>query len=193
MDLEDIAKHYEKMSDSQFINLITTRGAGLRSEVYDLINNEIKKRNLNPKLFDSIEVQKKEFSLEEIEKYAELLRKLPCPECGSIDQNLNGTIIYTVKSFILFSIYNTDYFIACPQCLNKKNNKAMLSTFLLGWWGFPWGFFKTPLYIYRNYKSKKENKWSVPNNAILSYTLENIGKIEAYKDNKQKLINIINS
>ena len=193
MDLEDIAKHYEKMSDSQFINLITTRGAGLRSEVYDLINNEIKKRNLNPKLFDSVEVQKKEFSLEEIEKYAELLRKLPCPECGSIDQNLNGTIIYTVKSFILFSIYNTDYFIACPQCLNKKNNKAMLSTFLLGWWGFPWGFFKTPLYIYRNYKSKKENKWSVPNNAILSYTLENIGKIEAYKDNKQKLINIINS
>lgn len=193
MDLEDIAKHYEKMSDSQFINLITTRGAGLRSEFYDLINNEIKKRNLNPKLFDSIEVQKKEFSLEEIEKYAELLRKLPCPECGSIDQNLNGTIIYTVKSFILFSIYNTDYFIACPQCLNKKNNKAMLSTFLLGWWGFPWGFFKTPLYIYRNYKSKKENKWSVPNNAILSYTLENIGKIEAYKDNKQKLINIINS
>lgn len=193
MDLEDIAKHYEKMSDSQFINLITTRGAGLRSEVYDLINNEIKKRNLNPKLFDSIEVQKKEFSLEEIEKYAELLRKLPCPECGSIDQNLNGTIIYTVKSFILFSINNTDYFIACPQCLNKKNNKAMLSTFLLGWWGFPWGFFKTPLYIYRNYKSKEENKWSVPNNAILSYTLENIGKIEAYKDNKQKLINIINS
>ena len=133
MDLEDIAKHYEKMSDSQFINLITTRGAGLRSEVYDLINNEIKKRNLNPKLFDSIKVQKKEFSLEEIEKYAELLRKLPCPECGSIGQNLNGTIIYTVKSFILFSIYNTDYFIACPQCLNKKNNKAMLSTFLLGW------------------------------------------------------------
>ncbi len=61
MDLEDIAKHYEKMSDSQFINLITTRGAGLRSEVYDLINNDIKKRNLNPKLFDSIEVQKKNF------------------------------------------------------------------------------------------------------------------------------------
>ena len=193
MDLEDIAKHYEKMSDSQFINLITTRSAGLRPEVYDLINNEIKKRNLNPQLFDSIMVQNKEFSIEEIEEYANLLRNLPCPGCGSIDQKLNGTITHTIKSFILFSIYNANYFIACPKCLNKKNNKAMLSTSLLGWWGFPWGFFKTPLYIYRNYKNKKENKWSNPNNAILSYTLENIGKIEAYKDNKKMLINIINS
>lgn len=193
MDLEDIAKHYEKMSDNQFINLITTRGSGLRLEVYDLIKKEIKKRNLNPKLFDSIEVQNKEFSSEEIEYYAELLRNLPCTECGSTHQKLNGTIIYTVKSFILFSINNTECFIACPQCLNKKNNKAMLSTSLLGWWGFPSGFFKTPVYIYRNYKVKKENKWNIPNNALLSFTLENIGKIEAYKDNKEKLIKIINS
>lgn len=81
--------------------------------------------------------------------------------------------------------------IACPNCLNKQNNKALISTILLGWWAIPWGILKTPLYIYRNFKSKKENKLNVSNATLLAFTLEHVGEIETYKNNQELLKQII--
>lgn len=191
MDLEDIRKHYEKMSDNRFIKLLTTNARGLRPEVYEIIKKEIKKRKLNPDLFEAVLAQNKEYSLEEIEVYAELIRKLPCPVCESSNEKLNGTSVYTVKSFLLFTYTNTESMIACPNCLNKQNNKALISTILLGWWAIPWGILKTPLYIYRNFKSKKENKLNVSNATLLAFTLEHVGEIETYKNNQELLKQII--
>lgn len=54
-----------------------------------------------------------------------------------------------------------------------------------------WGFLKTPLYIYRNYKEKKENRLKESNNALIAFVLEHIGEIEAYKDDKEQLQYII--
>lgn len=191
MDLEDIRKHYEKMSDNRFIKLLTTNARGLRPEVYEIIKKEIKKRKLSPDLFEAVLAQNKEYSLEEIEVYAELIRKLPCPVCESSNEKLNGTSVYTVKSFLLFTYTNTESMIACPNCLNKQNNKALISTILLGWWAIPWGILKTPLYIYRNFKSKKENKLNVSNATLLAFTLEHVGEIETYKNNQELLKQII--
>ncbi len=191
MDLEDIRKHYEKMSDNRFIKLLTTNAHGLRPEVYEIIKKEIKKRKLSPDLFEAVLAQNKEYSLEEIEVYAELIRKLPCPVCESSNEKLNGTSVYTVKSFLLFTYTNTESMIACPNCLNKQNNKALISTILLGWWAIPWGILKTPLYIYRNFKSKKENKLNVSNATLLAFTLEHVGEIETYKNNQELLKQII--
>jgi len=191
MDLEDIRKHYEKMSDNRFIKLLTTNAHGLRPEVYEIIKKEIKKRKLSPDLFEAVLVQNKEYSLEEIEVYAELIRKLPCPVCENSNEKLNGTSVYTVKSFLLFTYTNTESMIACPNCLNKQNNKALISTILLGWWAIPWGILKTPLYIYRNFKSKKENKLNVSNATLLAFTLEHVGEIETYKNNQELLKQII--
>lgn len=191
MDLEDIRKHYEKMSDNRFIKLLTTNAHGLRPEVYEIIKKEIKKRKLSTDLFEAVLVQNKEYSLEEIEVYAELIKKLPCPVCESSNEKLNGTSVYTVKSFLLFTYTNTESMIACPNCLNKQNNKALISTILLGWWAIPWGILKTPLYIYRNFKSKKENKLNVSNATLLAFTLEHVGEIETYKNNQELLKQII--
>lgn len=191
MDLEDIRKHYEKMSDNRFIKLLTTNARGLRPEVYEIIKKEIKKRKLSPDLFEAVLAQNKEYSLEEIEVYAELIRKLPCPVCENSNEKLNGTSVYTVKSFLLFTYTNTESMIACPNCLNKQNNKALISTILLGWWAIPWGILKTPLYIYRNFKSKKENKLNVSNATLLAFTLEHVGEIETYKNNQELLKQII--
>src|SRR5690606_20398575 len=191
MDLEDIRKHYEKMSDNRFIKLLTTNAHGLRPEVYEIIKKEIKKRKLSPDLFEAVLAQNKEYSLEEIEVYAELIRKLPCPVCENSNEKLNGTSVYTVKSFLLFTYTNTESMIACPNCLNKQNNKALISTILLGWWAIPWGILKTPLYIYRNFKSKKENKLNVSNATLLAFTLEHVDEIETYKNNQELLKQII--
>lgn len=134
MDLEDIRKHYERMSDSQLILVLTTNARGIRPEVFDIIEKELKKRKLNPNLLDGALAQNKEYSLEEIESYSELLRELACPICKRKELKLNGTICYTVTSFIVFTSARAEPIIACPNCLDKKNNNAMISTVFLGWW-----------------------------------------------------------
>ena len=45
--------------------------------------------------------------------------------------------------------------------------------------------------IYNNIKEKKQNRISEPNETLLSFTLENIGQIVTYKDDTQKLKQII--
>lgn len=193
MDIKDIEKNYERMSDSEIIRIATTDTYGLRPEVFGIIENEINKRNLNPEILKGAIAQNKEYSIEEIETYSKLLRDLPCPVCDKNDEKLNGTISHTVKSFIFFTSSETEPTIACPNCLDKKNNNAMLSTVLLGWWGIPWGLFKTPVYIYRNFKAKQQNRLENSNEALLSYTLGNIGEIETYKDDKERLLDILKS
>jgi hypothetical protein len=192
-DLKLIAENYARMSDAELERIATTDTHGLRPEVYEIIENEIKKRNLNPNLISGAKAQNKEYTIEELESYSKLLRDLPCPICGNQTEKLNGTVSYTVKSFLLFTSYGAEPTVACGSCLDKKNNDAILSTVLLGWWGIPWGVLKTPVYIYKNIQAKKENKLEYSNNTLLSFTLGNIGEIETYKEDKERLKQIIRS
>jgi hypothetical protein len=191
MEIEDIKKYYEKLPDSEIIRISTSDAQGLRPEVFEIIENEIKKRNLNPDILNGAIAQNKEYSESEVESYSNLLRDLPCPICGNAREKLNGTISFTVKSFLVFTSYSAIPTIACPSCLDNKNSDAIFSTLLFGWWGIPWGILKTPVYIYRNYKAKKENRIHHSNNTLLLFTLQNIGKIETYKESKSKLAEII--
>lgn len=134
MGLNYIAENYAKMSDAELERVATTDAHGLRPEVFEIIEQEIKKRNLNPELLQSAIAQNKEYTVTEIENYSKLLRDLHCPICGDTSTKLNGTISHTVKSFIIFTSYGTEPTIACPGCLDKRNNNAILSTALLGWW-----------------------------------------------------------
>ena len=193
MDIKDIEQNYARMSDSEIVRIATTDAHGLRPEVFGIIENEIKKRNLNPDILKGAIAQNRDYPIEEIENYSNLLRDLPCPVCESMQEKLNGTISHTVKSFLIFTTYGTEPTIACPKCLDKKNDDAIMSSALLGWWGIPWGILKTPLYIYRNMKAKKENRQDSPNSVLLSYTLANIGEIETYKNDKEALRKIIKS
>lgn len=193
MEIDDIEKHYERMSDDEIIRITTKDGRGLRPEVFGIIKKEIKKRNLNPDLLNGAIAQNKDYSIFELEQYANILRKLPCPICGKTKEQLNGTIAHTVKGFLFFAVSNTKTSIACPECLDNTNDNAVLSTFFLGWWDLPWGFIKTPVYIYRNIKAKKQNWLYSPNNTLLAFTEVNIGAIEIYKNDKEKLSEIINT
>lgn len=191
MDLKAIEKNYERMSDDELIRIATTKADGLRPEVFGIIEKEINKRKLNPNLLKGAEAQNREYALEEIEAYSELLRILPCPICGSSKAKLNGTILYTVRSFIFVTSYKKEPIIACPDCLDNESKKSLISTALLGWWGFPWGLIKTPEYIYKNYIAKQGNRIEVASGALISFTLFNIGEIETYKTDAEKLREII--
>jgi hypothetical protein len=190
-DLKDIAKNYSKKTDSELIHIATQKASGLRPGVIEIIEDELKKRNLNLNILDGVKAQNKEYSIEEITELSKKLRDLPCPLCGNKTSKLNGTVMHTVKSFVLFSTFRQEPIIGCPDCLDKKNQESITSTAILGWWGFPSGLLKTPLYIYNNIKSKKQNRILEPNETLLSFTLENIGQIESYKDDVEKLKKII--
>lgn len=190
-DLKDIAENYSKKTDSELIHIATEKAQGLRSGVLEIIENELKKRNLSLNILEGAKAQNREYSLAEITELSQKLRSLPCPMCGNKTAILNGTVMHTVKSFIIFSTFRKEPIIACPDCLDKKNQESIFSTALLGWWGFPSGFLKTPFYIYYNIKSKKQNRIAEPNETLLSFTLENIGQIETYKEDPEKLKQII--
>lgn len=191
MDLREIEKNYARMSDSRLIEVITTNAQGIPPEVVSIIENEIKKRNLDPGLLNGLIAQNEQHYIEDIYHYAELLRNCPCPICNNTRDKLNGTIYHSIKSIIVMSITETRWIIACPDCLDKQNRKAIVSCSLLGWWGIPWGILKTPVYIYRNLKVKGENRVSDPNGSLLSFTADNIGQIKAFENNPEKLKNVI--
>jgi hypothetical protein len=186
-----VEAHYSKMSDAELERIIVEDAQGLMPEVVRIIEFEIEKRKLNPHLLKGIIAQNKEYTIDELKNYAILLRSLPCPICQNTSELLNGTIVYTVKSFLVFTINESKIIIACSSCLNKKSNQAILSTLLLGWWGVPWGLLKTPLYLYRNFAEKRYNDSVEANNSILNFALMNIGKIETYQNNSEKLKELI--
>ena len=190
-DLKDIAENYSRKTDSELIHIATEKAQGLRPGVLEIIENELKKRNLSLNILEGAKAQNREYSLAEITELSQKLRSLPCPLCGNKTAKLNGTIMHTAKSFVIFSFFRKEPIIGCPDCLDKKNKESIISTALLGWWGIPWGILKTPFYIYNNIKSKKTNRIAEPNETLLSFTLENIGQIETYKEDTEKLKQII--
>jgi hypothetical protein len=190
-DIKDIAENYSKKTDSELIHIATEKAQGLRPGVLEIIENELKKRNLSLNILEGAKAQNREYTLAEITELSQKLRILPCPLCGNKTSKLNGTIMHTAKSFVIFSFFRKEPIIGCPDCLDKKNQESIISTALLGWWGIPWGILKTPFYIYNNIKSKKQNRIDEPNETLLSFTLENIGQIETYKEDTEKLKQII--
>lgn len=193
IDLEQIAKNYANKEDFEIVRIASSNAKGLRPEVYSILEKEIKKRNLEINLLEGAKAQNREYTIEEIKEYSNYLRELSCPCCNSKTLKLNGATLYSIKSFILVSIKEVKRTIACPDCLDKKSNSAILTTSLLGWWGFPNGIFTTPFYIYKNIKAKKQNRINHHNDALLDFTLANVGYIESYKTDKEKLKILINS
>jgi len=63
MNIEEIKENYSKFTDAKIENIAATKTQSLPKEVIDVLNQEIKKRNLSPNLsadFDSMDQQRKE-------------------------------------------------------------------------------------------------------------------------------------
>lgn len=192
IDLKQIEKNYSLKEDYEIERIATSKSHGLRPEVFQIIENEIKKRNLNPNLLQGVIAQNKEYSVNEIIKFSEVLRNLACPYCNSKTKKLNGIFTYDIKSFILFTSTEINKYVACSECLDNKCNKAIVSNLFLGWWSIPMGIIKTPFYIYKNFNSKKSHRINNSSDALICFVESNIGYIESYKDNEEKLKTLIN-
>ena len=89
---------------------------------------------------------------EEIRRQVQEVHAGPCPKCGG-----NGPVdvhnSYQVYSVLLMTSWKTNQLVACKSCGTKAKIGDLLFSTFLGWWGFPWGLFVTPVQIFRNLRA----------------------------------------
>lgn len=76
-------------------------------------------------------------------------RRKSCPECNGPGPSDVHTS-HTVMSIVVMTFSQSTPNVCCRSCGLKKQLMGTLSSGLLGWWGFPWGFIYTPIQICRN-------------------------------------------
>lgn len=69
----------------------------------------------------------------------EPLEPVVCSCCGKVTAQPRYVIFFAVKSFILVTSRSATQGIFCSVCAEKKALKASAITWVLGWWGIPWG------------------------------------------------------
>jgi hypothetical protein len=193
VDEEFIRDTYRKMSDQELVIYLTQHSAGLTPEAMKIVREEVARRNLDGDITAGVEAQQRSYTAEEIDSLCELIRMLPCPVTGNTSQPLNATMTAQVMSFIFFTSYKKSIIVASPQVLDRANNKALVRTLLLGWWGIPWGIIRTIEAIVINIRSKRSLRVEGPNNYLRSFVLTKIGEIEAYKRDREKLLSVISA
>ena len=90
--------------------------------------------------YDTLDVEARTKS--EMGQHAKRPEPIVCSMCGSISAQPRYAIFYEVKSFIFATMRTPIQGVFCRACAEKRSLKASVVTWLLGWWGVPWG----PLY-----------------------------------------------
>lgn len=191
ISVEELRKNYKAFSDEELIRLATKEVAGLRPEAIQIMIDEIQRRGLPTDLYNSIEAQFKPLTQKEIHEYCELIQNQACPVCGSTIHKLNAILIGNVLSFVFFTRYEKQLLIACPICMNRALKAATIKTLVLGWWGIPFGIFRTIQALNLNSKVTKQIWIDEPTEFLKSFVAQKVGIIEANKNNFNGLQSII--
>lgn len=187
MDLETIKKHYRSLDDGKIKSVATLEARTLRPEVIPILREEIVRRNLPQTFLESLDDKILNPSDEQINDYCKIIQAYHCPDCKSKTAKLNGSISTDVLSVLFLTRKSKVLKIACPDCLDKHTNKAVTKTIFLGWWAFPWGPIRTIQAFMSNSKMAKQHHSQQPNDVLKSFVYENIGLIEAYKENEKRM------
>lgn len=190
IDIEQIKKNYANFEDYKIEHLAKNEAAGLEPDVIPILIEEIKKRGLDPNLIKGIEAQTKELTESELTELKSKIANLPCPDCGAKNTPLIGTLIRTVKSFIVLTSYKKVPVITCETCANKRRKNAMITTFLLGWWGIPFGIFRTPIALIQTLFDKNK-RVEISDGILTVFAVESIGEIKTNWDKEAELVDFI--
>jgi hypothetical protein len=86
---------------------------------------------------------------EEIVKQVRAIHEGKCPRCGGpgpVDLHTR----HKVASMLFVTRWSSDAVVCCRRCGRLGQFGSLLSSLLLGWWGFPWGLVLTPVQVSRN-------------------------------------------
>ncbi|MFF7709505.1 DnaJ domain-containing protein [Pseudomonas sp. NPDC007930] len=62
-----------------------------------------------------------------------------CSVCGKVSAQPRVAVFRSVRSFVLVTLRKPVAGVFCSECAQKAALKASAITWLLGWWGIPWG------------------------------------------------------
>jgi hypothetical protein len=85
-----------------------------------------------------------------LQQHLDHWRNSPCPRCKRQDGPVDVHAHHRVHSMILMTQWHTRRSVCCRRCGRRDQLKGALYSAALGWWGFPWGLFVTPIQIARN-------------------------------------------
>jgi len=190
VDLEQIRKNYSELEDFRIEYLAKNEAGRLAPDVIPILIDEIKKRRLDPGLIKGVEAQKKKLTESELTELKAKITKLLCPDCGAKNTPLVGSIIRKVRSFVFLTAYKKTSVITCRTCADRRRKNAIISTFLLGWWGLPFGVFRTPIALIASIADKNK-KDEVSDEIITTFVIENIGEIRANWDKENELVDFV--
>ena len=108
-----------------------------------------------------------------INAFATQIHSGPCPKCkgsGPVDIHKH----YQIWSALVMTRWSSRSQVSCRRCALKSQAGGLVSTLLLGWWGFPWGLIFTPVQICRNITAMVRP----PNPAAPSDNLKRLAKLQ---------------
>src|SRR5687768_10468038 len=85
-----------------------------------------------------------------VEEHVNKVRSGPCPKCQRQGAPVDAHTSYFVWSALIFTSWSSKPAICCRSCAVKDQIFSTLGSAVIGWWGFPWGLFMTPVQIFRN-------------------------------------------
>lgn len=182
---EELKKRYSLLPDEDLLRIAMKDSADLTPEAFHVMIQELERRKLKESVAGAIDIQLQYLSAQDLRHYCDLIQKKPCPNCGKDKSTLNAILLAQVTSLVFITFSETKLCIACPACLKEKNKDAQLKTWLFGLWGI--GIFATIKSLSLNYKMAKYIGSETPTPVLENFVVENIGKIEAYKDRPDEL------
>ncbi|MBO9151663.1 hypothetical protein ACFOTA_05560 [Chitinophaga sp. GCM10012297] len=174
-----VAERYARMSNEELIGQVTLNAAGMTPEAIEIARKEIVARGLNPRLAEAVAVQNREWTEDDIAAYCDLISKQSCPHCGKNDSRLNGTESAETMSFLLFTSFKRKLVVGCKSCLNKAVFGALGKSFVLGWWGIPWGLLRTPQSIFINLNNLRFHSSKTHNECLQRFVTAHRGELAA--------------
>lgn len=187
LSIEELRRNYAHLSEEQLTRIAMDEASGLTPEGLEALRQELASRGLLARAEKSFEARATPLTEERLQAYCDAVRSVACPACGSRTRPLNATIVSTTMSFIFFSQRTERAFVACPDCLDKKNNGALAKTAVLGWWGFPWGILYSIGSIRKNVKMRKAHHLGSANDVLRAYVSQRMGRIAALEGSPQEL------
>lgn len=187
---EKIRERYQQMTDDQILKIAQYEAGDLNPTGFEVLQEEIRNRGLGSALEVGAKSQANGLSEEELEELKGLVYYSACPDCGVHSRTLRSAVVTEVVSPIFFTGYSQHLVIACPKCLQKRKNKALLKTILLGWWGIPFGIFRTIQAVieYINGERKKEE---ISEKGIEDFILANVGYLKLHEDKPEMIVELI--
>jgi hypothetical protein len=109
-----------------------TRDFQLLVEAYAVLNDPSARARYDTSTIETTQRQ--------CEPTAEIPTPIECSMCAKVTAQPRYAIFYEVKSFVVLTRRTAIQGVLCSGCAEKRALHATVITWVLGWWGLPWGF-----------------------------------------------------